>query len=158
MIFQVNRLFIVNNLLTKSDMTRTVRNLDDLTKQKISNAMKLKHQQRSESEKRQTAEKQSEAMKNYWRRIPKIDDTSLVTSEEDWPKYQFVSIKIIFDTCAMRLKTKNRPVAIYKAVLYCSTSISTIFYCWIFSESILFTNSLRASNDSIFVITPRYSK
>ena len=83
MIFQVNRLFIVNNLSTKSDMTRTVRNLDDLTKQKISNAMKLKHQQRSESEKQQTAEKQSEAMKNYWRRIPKIDDTSLVTSEED---------------------------------------------------------------------------
>lgn len=63
-------------------MERTVRNLDDMTKQKISNAMKLKHQQRSESEKMQTAEKQSKAMKNYWRRIPKVDDTSLVTSEE----------------------------------------------------------------------------
>lgn len=81
MIFQVNRLFIVNKLLTERDMERTVRNLDDMTKQKISNAMKLKHQQRSESEKRQTAEKQSKAMKNYWRRIPKVDDTSLVTSE-----------------------------------------------------------------------------
>lgn len=64
-------------------MTRTVRNLDDLTKQKIRNAMKLKHQQRSESEKRQTAEKQSEAMKNYWSRIPKINDVSLVTSDDD---------------------------------------------------------------------------
>lgn len=64
-------------------MERTVRNLDDQTKQKISNTMKLKHQQRSESEKRQTAAKQSESMKSYWRRIPKIDDASPVTSDED---------------------------------------------------------------------------
>lgn len=64
-------------------MTRTVRNLDDLTKQKISNAMKLKHQQRSESEKRQTAEKQSEAMKDYWSRIPKINDASSITPDKD---------------------------------------------------------------------------
>lgn len=53
---------------------RTVRNLDDLTKQKISNTMKLKHQQKGEEEKKQTAEKQSEAMKNYWKTIPKIDE------------------------------------------------------------------------------------
>lgn len=52
---------------------RTVRNLDDQTKQKISNAMKLKHQQKGEVEKKQTAEKQSEAMKSYWKTIPKVD-------------------------------------------------------------------------------------
>lgn len=62
---------------------RTVRNLDDLTKKKISDAMKLKHQQKGEEEKKQTAEKQSEAMKNYWKNIPKIDEDSPKTGENN---------------------------------------------------------------------------
>lgn len=62
---------------------RTVRNLDDQTKQKISNAMKLKHQQKSETEKKQTAEKQSEAMKNYWNTIPRIDGNSPKAGESN---------------------------------------------------------------------------
>lgn len=62
---------------------RTVRNLDDQTKQKISNAMKLKHQQKGEIEKKQTAEKQSEAMKNYWNTIPKVDPNASKTGENN---------------------------------------------------------------------------
>lgn len=62
---------------------RTTRNLDDLTKQKISNAMKLKHQQKGETEKQQTAEKQSEAMKSYWKTIPKVDGNSPKAGENN---------------------------------------------------------------------------
>lgn len=62
---------------------RTVRNLDDQTKQKISNAMKLKHQQKGEEEKKQTAEKQSEAMKSYWKTIPMVDGNSPKAGESN---------------------------------------------------------------------------
>lgn len=67
-IFQLIKLFIVNAL----DM-RTIRNQSEFTKKRISDAMKLKHQQRSETEKKQTAEKQSDSMKDYWKTIPKVD-------------------------------------------------------------------------------------
>ena len=47
---------------------RTIRNQSEFTKKRISDAMKLKHQQRSETEK-----KQSDSMKDYWKTIPKVD-------------------------------------------------------------------------------------
>lgn len=52
---------------------RTTRNQSDFTKKRISDTMKLKHQQRSETEKAQTAEKQSTTMKDYWKTIPKVN-------------------------------------------------------------------------------------
>jgi response regulator of citrate/malate metabolism len=53
---------------------RTVRNLTPFTKQRISNAMKTHHQQRSETEKQQTAQKQRDGMRQYWSTIPKVSD------------------------------------------------------------------------------------
>ncbi len=61
---------------------RTVRNLDDMTKKKISDSMKLKHQQKGEAEKQQTAEKQSESMKTYWKTIPKVGENGSKTGEK----------------------------------------------------------------------------
>lgn len=55
-------------------MERTVRNLTDLTKQKISDSMKTYHQQKGEEEKRTTTEKQSDITKRYWKTIPTVDD------------------------------------------------------------------------------------
>lgn len=49
---------------------RTNRQQSDLTKKRISDAMKRKHQERGENEKQQTAQKQSNSMKNYWHTIP----------------------------------------------------------------------------------------
>lgn len=56
---------------------RTTRNQSEFTKKRISDAMRRKHQQRSQTEKQQTAEKQSKAMKTYWQTIPTVeqDDT-----------------------------------------------------------------------------------
>lgn len=54
---------------------RTIRNQSEFTKKRISDAMKLKHQQRTEAEKKQTAEKQSQSMKNYWKTIPTVSET-----------------------------------------------------------------------------------
>ncbi|WP_346701032.1 hypothetical protein [uncultured Alistipes sp.] len=54
---------------------RTTRNQSEFTKKRISDAMKLKHQQRTEAEKKQTAEKQSQSMKNYWKTIPTVSET-----------------------------------------------------------------------------------
>lgn len=54
---------------------RTTRNQSEFTKKRISDAMKLKHQQRTEVEKKQTAEKQSQSMKNYWKTIPTVSET-----------------------------------------------------------------------------------
>lgn len=53
---------------------RTTRNQSEFTKKRISDAMKLKHQQRTEAEKKQTAEKQSQSMKNYWKTIPTVSE------------------------------------------------------------------------------------
>ena len=50
------------------------------TKQKISDAMKKKHQERGEEAKQQTAEKQSDSMKNYWRSIPTADQNTSKTN------------------------------------------------------------------------------
>lgn len=52
---------------------RQHRNLDAATRQKISDGMKQHHQQRGEEAKRETAQKQSAAMKNYWRSIPTVN-------------------------------------------------------------------------------------
>lgn len=52
---------------------RTTRNQTEFTKKRISDAMKRKHQQRTDSEKKQTAAKQSASMQAYWRTIPKAD-------------------------------------------------------------------------------------
>lgn len=54
---------------------RTTRNQSEFTKKRISDSMRQKHQQRTETEKKQTAEKQSALMKAYWRTIPKINPT-----------------------------------------------------------------------------------
>ena len=54
---------------------RTTRNQSEFTKKRISDAMKLKHQQRTEAEKKQTAENQSQSMKNYWKTIPTVSET-----------------------------------------------------------------------------------
>lgn len=54
---------------------RTTRNQSEFTKKRISDAMKLKHQQRTETEKKQTAEKQSRSMKDYWKTIPTVSET-----------------------------------------------------------------------------------
>lgn len=51
---------------------RTTRNQTPLTKKKISDAMKQNHQNRGEDEKRQTSEKQSNSMKQYWSSIPSV--------------------------------------------------------------------------------------
>lgn len=53
---------------------RTTRNQSEFTKKRISDAMKLKHQQRTAAEKKQTAEKQSQSMKNYWKTIPTVSE------------------------------------------------------------------------------------
>ena len=55
-------------------MKRTTRNQSEFTKKRISDAMKLKHQQRTETEKRATVEKQSQSMKNYWKTIPTVSE------------------------------------------------------------------------------------
>lgn len=53
---------------------RTTRNQTEFTKKRISDAMKRKHQQRTDFEKKQTAAKQSASMQAYWRTIPKIEE------------------------------------------------------------------------------------
>lgn len=53
---------------------RTTRNQSEFTKKRISDAMKLKHQQRTEAEKKQTVEKQSQSMKNYWKTVPTVSE------------------------------------------------------------------------------------
>ncbi len=52
---------------------RTTRNLDDATKKKISDSMKLNHQHRSDAERASTSQKQSDALKRYWATIPKAE-------------------------------------------------------------------------------------
>ena len=52
---------------------RTTRNQTEFTKKRISDAMKRKHQQRTETEKQQIAQKQSASMQAYWRTIPKMN-------------------------------------------------------------------------------------
>ena len=53
---------------------RTTRNQTEFTKKRISDSMKRKHQQRTETEKQQIAQKQSASMQAYWRTIPKIEE------------------------------------------------------------------------------------
>ena len=54
---------------------RTTRNQTEFTKKRISDSMKRKHQQRTETEKQHIAQKQSASMQAYWRTIPKIKPT-----------------------------------------------------------------------------------
>lgn len=56
---------------------RTTRTQSEFTKKRISDAMRRKHQQRSETEKQQTAEKQSAAMKAYWRTVPTVEQDDI---------------------------------------------------------------------------------
>ena len=53
---------------------RTTRNQTEFTKKRISDAMKVKHQQRTETEKKHISQKQSEAMKAYWQKIPTVEE------------------------------------------------------------------------------------
>lgn len=55
-------------------MERTVRNMTDMTKKKISDSMKIYHQQKGEVEKRATTEKLSNSMRRYWQSIPTVSD------------------------------------------------------------------------------------
>lgn len=51
-------------------MTMYSRQQSERTKQKISQAMKLKHAQRTPDQKAQTRQKQSDTMKRIWSRVP----------------------------------------------------------------------------------------
>ena len=65
---------------------RFYRELSDETKQKISSSMKQFHKNNNGTfQKQQTSQKQSQSMKDYWRRIPHKpqSDDSGITSIED---------------------------------------------------------------------------
>ena len=63
-------------------MKRIDRSVPDLVKKKISDSMKAYHRQLCDDRKKQIAQKQSAAQRDYWATIPQKDSNEKVTVQD----------------------------------------------------------------------------
>ena len=63
---------------------RKSREVSTSTRQKIAQAVRKSHAQKTETEKQQTRAKQSASMRAYWQTIPKKEDDEPLEDEATW--------------------------------------------------------------------------